>query len=128
MAAETYNDIFSNTLGFIKIAKGIYENYSESDFVYDLSEDNEDIKKNVMSPLQDLMDEMLRGTMEAALNRAVKLAKEKNTSEIDELFAAGEYFFDHCFDRDYLQNIINHIKMHSKLPQINYDDVYVVTE
>lgn len=110
------------------MAKGIYGNYAESDFVYDLSEDNENIKKKVMSPLQNFMDEMLRGTVEAALNRAVKLAKAENTSEIDELFATGEYFFDHCFDRDYLQNIINHIKIHRKLPKINYDEVYVVTE
>ena len=81
--AESYKYIFDCTLIHLSTLKGIFECYAESDFVYDLSLDNRNIKKKVMPPLHTLMDEVLRGTIYAALNKAVKLAKEGNDKEVD---------------------------------------------
>ena len=125
--AETYEYIFMCTESHIRSAEGIYNCYAESDFVYDLGMDNGDIKTKVMGPLHELMDAMLRGTIDGAFNQAVKLAKEKNIEEIEKLFAAGERFFYICLDRGDVDKIKKHIIEHCSVPNLDEYQIEVAT-
>ena len=126
--ADTYNYIFEYTLSLIRTVRGVYGCYAESDFVYDLGSDNENIKKSVMPHIENLLNEILRGTMRGAFNQAVKLAKENNLDEIDKLFADGHYFFYTCFIDEDILEIKNHIKNKREVPYIDYDNVCVHLE
>lgn len=126
--AESYKYIFDCTLIHLSTLKGIFECYAESDFVYDLSLDNRNIKKKVMPPLHTLMDEVLRGTIYAALNKAVKLAKEGNDKEVDELFDAGRIFFSYYWlEVHEIEELKNYIKVHHTLPDLDEEDIIVHT-
>lgn len=81
-----------------------------------------------MPPLHTLMDEVLRGTIYAALNQAVKLAKEGDNKEVDKLFDAGRTFFI-CYwlTNDEIEELKNHIKVHHTLPDLDEEDIIVHT-
>ena len=125
--AENYARIFQNTMQHLRDLRGIYECYSDSDFVDDLSEDYDEIKTKIMINLQNSMDEILRGTVYASLNRAVKLAQKNDIEEINKLFSSEEFFsfFLICFYEEQQDEIKNYIIESKKVPPLDEEDLIV---